>query len=68
MLFIAPVYLQRQRFSVTVRQLEAGPSEEDLVFGLGGLGLDQGGYSRHATCVSLYHVLQERVRTCSSVS
>ena len=39
-----PVYLQRQRFSVTVRQLEAGPSEEDLVFGLGGLGLDQGGY------------------------
>ena len=37
--------LQRQRFSVTVRQLEAGPSEEDLVFGLGGLGLDQGGYT-----------------------
>ena len=38
------MYLQRQRFSVTVRQLEAGPSEEDLVFGLGGLGLGQGGY------------------------
>ena len=65
------MYLQRQRFSVTVRQLEAGPSEEDLVFGLGGLGLDQGGYTLHvllATCLSLFPVLQERVRTCSSVS
>ena len=46
----SPVYLQRQRFSVTVRQLEAGPSEEDLVFGLGGLGLDQGGYTLHVSC------------------
>ena len=44
------MYLQRQRFSVTVRQLEAGPSEEDLVFGLGGLGLDQGGYTLHVSC------------------
>ena len=59
MLIIA---LQRQRFSVTVRQLEAGPTEEDLVFGLGGLGLDQGGCTLHvllATCVTVPRVAGE---------
>ena len=33
---------QRQRFLSTVAQLEAGPSEEDLLFGMSGLGLQQG--------------------------
>ena len=39
---------------MTVRQLEAGPSEEDLVFGLGGLGLDQGGYTLHVLLAMCY--------------
>ena len=33
---------QRQRFLSTVAQLESGPSEEDLLFGMSGLGLQQG--------------------------
>ena len=33
---------QRRRFLSTVAQLEAGPSEEDLLFGMSGLGLQQG--------------------------
>ena len=32
---------QRQRFLSTVAQLESGPSEEDLLFGMSGLGLQQ---------------------------
>merc|ERR1711874_117444 len=33
---------QRQRFRTTVAQLESGPNEEDLLFGMTGLGLLQG--------------------------
>ena len=42
---------QRQKFLTTVAQLEAGPGEEDLLFGMSGLGLHQGELS------SLYFVL-----------
>ena len=35
-------YRQRQKFRTTLAQLESGPSEEDLLFGMSGLGLQPG--------------------------
>ena len=46
---------QRQRFLSTVAQLESGPSEEDLLFGMSGLGLQQGELSDK--CIIVYAIL-----------
>ena len=35
-------HLQKEKFRATLAQLEQGPSEEDLMFGMTGLGLQQG--------------------------
>ena len=62
---------QRQRFLSTVAQLDSGPSEEDLLFGMSGLGLQQGKLSEisEQDCLSnIVLLLKVRVQICSSVS
>ena len=35
-------FRQKQKFRTTLTQLDSGPSEEDLLFGMSGLGLQSG--------------------------
>ena len=61
---------QKQKFRTTVAQLESGPTEEDLLFGMSGLGLqpdDQ--YKQETGLIEMLSIfVQEMARICLNVN
>ena len=63
-------FIQKHKFRTTLAQLESGPSEEDLLFGMSGLGLQAGkSLSLETGQVEMLSIfVQETARICLNVN